>query len=150
MTRAALTRTGLAALGALHLWWGAWAYVAPGHFYDTFPGLGHRWVAAYPPYNEHLVSDLGATFLTLAVLLGLAALRADRQVTRVVLTGVIVFSGLHLLFHLTRHGGLTGFDLAASLTTLVAGVLLPAMLFAIAPAGASAAGSATDASDDRQ
>jgi hypothetical protein len=118
-------------LGALHLSWGVPATLAPRWFYDTFPGLGHAWTAAYPPYNGHLITDLGATFTTLGVLLLLAAWLADRKVTAVVLCGVFVFSSLHLAFHLRHHGALTGADLVASLTALALGVALPAVLFVL-------------------
>jgi hypothetical protein len=98
---------------------------APANFFNTFPGLGHSWTAAYPPFNDHLVSDLGATFLTLGVLLAIAAVLADRRVTRVVLVGVITFNTLHLAYHLGHHGLLHGIDLTASLASLVLGVLAP-------------------------
>src|SRR5262245_7341721 len=111
----AVVRGGLGVLAAVNLWWGAWALGAPRGFFDAFPGWGHRWTAAYPPYNEHLVNDLGATFLTLGVLLAVATALNDRRVTTVVLVGVLVFNSLHLAFHATHHGMLTGFDLGASL-----------------------------------
>jgi hypothetical protein len=121
-----MRRWVLAGLAALHGWWGVWAYLWPESFYRSFPGFGHHWTAGYDAYSEHLVSDLGATFLTLAVLLGLAAYMDDQRVTRVVLAGVIVFSSLHLLFHARAHGSLHGFDLAASLAMLALGVVVPA------------------------
>ncbi|HEY3008705.1 MAG TPA: hypothetical protein VGJ63_11680 [Micromonosporaceae bacterium] len=123
-----VVRAGLALLGALYLAGGVPALVAPRWFFDEFPGFGHRWTAAYPPYNPHLVADLGATFVTLATLLLLAAWLADRRVAGAVLAGVLVFSTLHLVFHATHTGTLTGFDLAASLTALALGVLIPAVL----------------------
>jgi hypothetical protein len=121
-------RAGLALLGLLHLSWGVAASADPRWFFDTFPGFGERWTAAYPPYNEHLMIDLGATFVTLGVLLLVAAALADRRVTFVVLIGVIVFSALHLLYHARSHGSLTGGSLAISLVFLVAGVLAPLAL----------------------
>lgn len=125
---AGLVRGGLVLLGALHLSWGVPATLAPRWFFDTFPGPGRGWTAAYPPYNAHLVTDLGATFTTLGVLLLLAAWLADRKVTAVVLCGVLVFSSLHLAFHLRDHGALAGADLVVSLAALVMGVVLPAAL----------------------
>lgn len=121
-------RAGLAVLGVLHLSWGVAATAAPRWFFDTFPGFGERWTAAYPPYNEHLMIDLGATFVTLGVLLLAASALADRRVTAVVLLGVIIFSALHLLFHARSHGSLTGGSLALSLVFLALGVLTPAAL----------------------
>ncbi|MFC7481826.1 hypothetical protein ACFQX7_19750 [Luedemannella flava] len=110
---------------------GVWAVGAPRHFFVTFPGFGHRWTAGYPPFNEHLVSDLGSIFLTLGVLLTVAAVLDDARVTAVVLAGTLVFNTLHLAFHSTHHGTLVGFDLAASLASLVAGVIGPVVLLVL-------------------
>jgi len=125
-------RLTLGVLAALNLAWGAWAVATPAHFFETFPGFGHSWTAAYPPFNDHLVSDLGATFLTLGVLLAIAAVMADRRVTRVVLVGVITFNTLHLAYHLGHHGLLHGIDLAASLGSLAFGVLAPVAVWILA------------------
>jgi hypothetical protein len=109
-----LRRAGLAVLAALNLWWGVAALVAPARFFAAFP-FGHTWTGAYPPYNEHLVVDLGATFTTLAVL-----------------AGVGTFNTLHLAFHATHPGRLAGGEYAASVAALVAGVLAPVVLAALA------------------
>jgi len=129
--RTLLVRVGLAALAVVNAWWGAWAYLAPRSFFDTFPGFGHHWTAAYPPYNEHLVTDLGSTFLTLAALLTTAAILNDRRVRAVVLGGVLVFNTLHLAFHLGHHQGMGPFDVTASLTSLAIGVVAPVALLAL-------------------
>ena len=47
---------------------GAWALGAPESFYQEFPGGGRTWVSALPPYNEHLIRDVGSLSLALAVL----------------------------------------------------------------------------------
>src|SRR5262245_54310337 len=104
----ALVRVGMGLLAAINAWWGGWARFAPLDFFDSFPGFGHHWTAAYPPYNEHLVTDLGSTFLTLAFLLAVGALVDSRTVRRVVLGGVLVFNGLHLQFHALHRGLMSG------------------------------------------
>jgi hypothetical protein len=126
-----LRRVGFGLLGALDLGWGAWAYAAPRHFFDTFPGFGRHWTGAYPPYNVHLVSDLGATFILLGVLLLAAAAIDDRRVSMVVVLGVSLFSLLHLGFHTTHQGDLGAGDYAASLASLVAGVVVPVALLLV-------------------
>jgi hypothetical protein len=126
-----LVRAGLVLLAAVNAWWGVWARFAPRNFFDTFPGFGHHWTAAYPPYNEHLVTDLGSTFLTLAVLLAVAAALPDRRVRVVVLGGVLVFNALHLSFHLGHHDGMASFDVVASLTSLALGVAGPVVLLVL-------------------
>jgi hypothetical protein len=130
---APLRRAGLGGLGVVELSWGAWAYFTPARFFADFPGFGYRWTAAYPPFNAHLTADLGATFLTLGVLLVLAAVLDDDRVTAVVLAGSMLFNLLHLAFHATHQGTMTGADYPVSLLALVFGVLVPAALLALLP-----------------
>jgi Na+-transporting NADH:ubiquinone oxidoreductase subunit NqrB len=137
----------MAVLAALDLWWGAWARLAPRQFFDVFPGSGHHWTAAYPPYNEHLVTDLGSTFLTLAFFLVVGAWVNDRRLRRVVLSGVVLFNALHLSFHATDHGTMGSVDLGESLAVLAGGVIGPAVLLlvdAIQPTPTIRAGRGTD------
>jgi hypothetical protein len=131
VTVALIRRATLAALAAANLFWGVWAAGWPRGFFNTFPGFGHRWTGAYPPYNEHLVNDLGAIFITLAVLTAIAAWRDDAATTRIAMATLLVFNGLHLLFHATHRGELAGFDYAASLSTLVIGVIAPVAILVL-------------------
>jgi len=126
-----MTTWVLAILGVLHLLWGVGAIAAPRWFFDNFPGFGRHWTAAYPPYNEHLMTDVGAAFLALGVLLLVAAWLRDRKVTNVVLTGLLVFSTAHLIFHARHPGNLEGADLAASLVSLALGVVVPGLLLIV-------------------
>jgi hypothetical protein len=121
----------VAILGLLHLAWGVGAVAAPRWFFDNFPGLGRHWTAAYPPYNEHLMTDVGAGFLALGVILLIAAALRDRKVTNVVLAGLLVFSTAHLAFHLRHPGNLAGPDLVASLVSLALGVAVPGVLLVV-------------------
>jgi len=127
-----ILRIGLAAMAALNFWWGAWAVAWPRSFFDVFPGFGRRWTAAYPPYNEHLVVDLGATFLTLGFLLAVAAVLRSRPVRLVVLGGVLVFNSLHLAFHAGHRGNMGWLDYGLSTASLLAGVLGPLFLLFLA------------------
>lgn len=120
-------RLAFAVYGLTEVGWGAWAYLAPRHFFDTFPGFGRMWTGAYPPFNGHLVSDLGATFLTLGVLLVIAAVLDDPRVSAVVVAGEVLFAALHLLFHAT-HRGQMGADYPTSLVSLALGVVIPPLL----------------------
>jgi hypothetical protein len=124
-------RVGLGALGVVELAWGGWAYLAPARFFASFPGFGHRWTYGYPPYNEHLVTDLGATFVTLGVLLVVAAALDDRRVSAVALVGVLVFNALHLGYHAMHRGTMGGTDYGFSLLSLVLGILVPLALLAL-------------------
>jgi hypothetical protein len=126
-----VARIGSAVLGAVYAWWGVWALLFPHHFFETFPGLGRRWTAAYPPYNEHLVNDVGAIFLTMAYLGIAGAIVRNSGVRAVAFVAIALFGGLHLAFHVGHHGELAGGDLIASLLALAGGVVVPLLLLLI-------------------
>ncbi len=131
MRATTVVRVSMGLLGAVHASWGVWARLFPAQFFENFPGFGRRWTAAYPPYNEHLVTDVGAAFLTLAFLLVAGAVVNNYAVRTVALFAVAVFSVLHLDFHARETGAMAGADLALSLVSLVLGVLVPAGLLLI-------------------
>ena len=80
---------------------GGWAYFAPHHWYDTFPGLGLSWLPQLGPYNEHFVRDVGSFFLGLAVLSALTLVYvANTTLVRVSASAWAVFNLLHLILHL--------------------------------------------------
>jgi hypothetical protein len=115
-----LIRVGLLILAAMQVLVGAWALVAPRAFYDGFPLPGHAWVALLPPYNEHLVRDVGALNLALTVVLGAAAWTLYRTMIRVALLALMIFAVPHTIFH-AEH--LTGFPAADAVTQTVGTVL---------------------------
>ncbi|OHU21252.1 hypothetical protein BKG76_11285 [Mycobacteroides franklinii] len=95
-------RIGLAILTASGAFVGLWAYLAPVHWYNTFPGLGMRWLPAFGPYNEHFAKDVGAMYLALTVVGALAYIyRSNRTLVVVAAAGWTVFNLLHLIYHLT-------------------------------------------------
>jgi hypothetical protein len=77
---------------------GTWALVSPLVFYEGFPLVRHAWVALLPPYNEHLVRDVGALNLALAAVLVGAALRADRATARLAATAGLVAAVPHTAY----------------------------------------------------
>ncbi|MFN2586849.1 MAG: hypothetical protein ABR613_01850 [Actinomycetota bacterium] len=95
-------RGGLLVLAATALLPGVWGTFWPRSFFDDFPGTGAAWVAALPPYNEHLVRDVGSFYLGYGVLLLGAALVARRRVVQVALIAWFVATVPHAVFHL-RH-----------------------------------------------
>jgi hypothetical protein len=121
----------LVAFGLVNLIWGGWAYADPAGFFSDFPGPGRGWTVAYPPYNQHLVADLGSMFLTLGVLLVLGGWWDDRRVVIAVLVGDLVFNGLHLGYHAFHQGEMAGRDYAASLVSLALGVVVPVVLLVL-------------------
>ena len=123
-------RAGFGLLAVANLIWGGWALITLAHFFRTFPGFGWHWTSAYPPYNEHLIVDLGATLLTLGVLLGAAAIVDKRAVSWVVAVGVGTFGTLHFGYHVAHAGTMSGADRGLSILSLIGGAVVPPALAA--------------------
>jgi hypothetical protein len=116
-------RARLILLAAVEAAVGGWQYLAPGSFFRDVPA-----VAADPPFNSHLMTDAGGLNLALAVVLGAAAWRMERTLTRMALTAYLVCSGSHLLFHATDRATLAPGARVLLLTSLG---LLPAAAAAL-------------------
>ncbi len=125
---AGLVRAGLVALAAVPAVIGVWALAAPKGFHAAFPGTGTGWVAALGPYDEHLVRDVGALNLALAVLLLLAAIRMTRSLVEAALVVAFVAGLPHAIYHLTETGRLPLADDVVSNAGLVLVVVLPLAL----------------------
>ncbi|MEV0183170.1 hypothetical protein AB0I54_28325 [Streptomyces sp. NPDC050625] len=97
----AIRRALLAVLALLGLYTGGWAYFAPKHWYENFPGFGFSWLPQLGPYNMHLAKDDGAMFLALGVL-SLFAIRYAHNTLVVLITASVwlVFNVLHFIFHM--------------------------------------------------
>jgi len=104
---------------------GVWAASLPVEFYDSFPGLGlGPWVAVDGPYNEHLVRDVGALYLGLAVAGFYAAATGGVQAARVVAVAWIVFSIPHLAYHLGHLEGLDALNAGVEIVSLSSTIVL--------------------------
>ena len=120
----------LRTIAAVSLWWlasisafiGLPAALAPRAFYDDFP-LGRAWVEMLPPYNEHLVSDVGGFYIAFALLFAWAAISLQRALVVPLCTAWILAALLHFEYHVTH---LDGWDLgdAIAQTVLLALVLI--------------------------
>jgi hypothetical protein len=106
---------------------GAWALMAPVSFYRSFPAAGHAWVALLPPYNEHLVRDVGALSLSLTVLLTAAAVTPTLSLIRVAVTAYAVFAIPHTAFHGLHLQGFPAIDAVAQMTGFVIQLLAAAI-----------------------
>ncbi len=105
-------------VGSFYLLSGGWAFLFPSGFYST--------VAAFAPYNLHLLHDAGAFQVGLGATL-LAAAVAGRGLAPVLL-GVLAGSLLHLFAHLMdiRLGGHPATDLP--ILALIVVVLIAALV----------------------
>ena len=81
---------------------GLWAALWPESFYGDFPAIRPAWVAVDGPYNEHLIRDVGAMFLALAVLALVAAVTGGAAAARLAGLAWLVFSVLHFAYHVTH------------------------------------------------
>ncbi len=107
---------------------GLWAAAAPRSFYDSFPGLGHIWVAVDGPYNEHLIRDVGALYLALVAAGLVAAWVRDPHASlvcgRAVGAAWIVFSLPHLLYHSTHLHGFSAGEAVLVILALLVNIVL--------------------------
>ncbi|MBK5218271.1 MAG: hypothetical protein JJE35_00565 [Thermoleophilia bacterium] len=126
--RAALVFLLLAALTI-----GLTATLVPRSFYDDFPFVT-SWVELLPPYNEHLVTDVGSLYLGFGVLFAWAAVTLDRTLVQAVSVAWLLSAGIHLLFHAGHLGNFTTADAIAEIASLA--LLLappPVAVWATAP-----------------
>jgi 4-carboxymuconolactone decarboxylase len=136
----------LFALGIPQALIGLWALSAPRSFHEGFPVGTDGWVDVLGPFDEHLVTDVGALFVGLGFLLCFAALSLRRGTATAAATTWLIFAVPHFAWHLFN---LEPYDTAdaignvATLTWTVAGGLLVLLLLR-RPARSSTAARAVD------
>ena len=118
-------RAGLVTLAVVQVATGAWQFLAPRAFFDL------RWVALFPPYNEHLMRDLGSLNLALALVLGVAAVSMERRLVRTALLADLVYTLPHLVFHALHLEPYTPADAVAQQAALTLTVVAPLALLAL-------------------
>lgn len=129
------TRSALWLLCASAALIGLTATIAPRSFYDDFPFVTD-WVNLLPPYNEHLVTDVGGLYLGFAVVFGWAASTLERTLIRAACGGWLLTAGLHFGFHAGHLEGFGTADAIAELGSLA--IVIGAPLLALwATAGSS-------------
>ena len=103
---------------------GLWALLAPRSFYDDFPVVRDGWVNALGPFDEHLVTDVGALFVGLFVLLAIAAVTLHRTTVVAAAVTWLVFNVPHLIwhsFHLEPYGTVDAIANTVAIAGTVAG-----------------------------
>lgn len=99
---------------------GLTATVVPHTFYDDFPFVTH-WVELLPPYNEHLVTDVGGLYLAFSVLFAWALITLDRTLVQAVSVAWLLAAAIHLFFHA---GHLENFDTGDAIAQIITLALL--------------------------
>jgi hypothetical protein len=98
--------------------------LAPRTFYNDFP-LGRAWVQMLPPYNEHLVNDVGGFYLAFALLFAWAAVSLQRALVVPLCTAWIFAALLHFGYHVTHLDGWDLGDAVAQTVVLALVLVLP-------------------------
>lgn len=101
---------------------------APKFFYDDFPTSATPWVSLLPPYNEHLMRDVGALTLAYVLVLAAAAIWPEPKLVRVALVANLVFAVPHFLFHATHLDHYPTGSAVAQTIALALAVLVPSGL----------------------
>jgi hypothetical protein len=94
-----------------------------------FP-LGLGWVEKLPPYNEHLVGDVGGFYLAFALLFAWAAISLRRALVVPLCTAWSLAALLHFGYHVTHLGGFDIGDAVAETAELGLLLVLPAVAVA--------------------
>ena len=105
---------------------GLQATLSPTSFYDGFP-LGRAWVQMLPPYNEHLIRDVGDFYIAFAILFAWAAWRPARELVIPLASAWSVAALLHFVFHARHLDGFAVGDAIALLATLATVLALPVL-----------------------
>lgn len=118
-------RSGLLYLLYVNASVGIWATVAPRGFYDDFPGGGRMWVSADGPYNEHLIRDVGAWSLGMAVVVAAALWTLSRPLVITVGAAAAVLGLPHAVYH-ARHADV--FDSGGDAVVSIGGLFLSVLV----------------------
>lgn len=130
-----ITRLLLVVIGVVFgLMPGAWAAFAPASFYADFPAVRPAWVAVDGPYNEHLIRDVGAMFLALAVIALVAAVTGSAGQARLAGLAWLVFSVIHFAYHVTHLHVYDSLDQWLNVVSQVASILVALAVVVIPPA----------------
>ncbi|MGH2875535.1 MAG: nitroreductase family deazaflavin-dependent oxidoreductase [Solirubrobacteraceae bacterium] len=120
-------RAGLLVLSIYQALVGIWALFFPRGFYDDFP-LGHPLVGLLPPFNEHLVRDVGGFSLGFAFIFAASTVVMQYNVIRVAIIGYEFVAVPHFIFHACH---LHGFPMVDAIIQTVGLALIAALPLAL-------------------
>ena len=108
------------------------ALVSPRYFYDSFP-FGLSWVDKLPPFNEHLISDVGGFYLAFTLLFAWAAISLRRPLVVPLCVAWGIAALVHFVFHVTHLDGWDVGDAIAQTADLAFVIALPVVAVVAAP-----------------
>jgi hypothetical protein len=124
--RRTLLRVALGTLALSAATVGLPATLTPRAFFDGFP-FGASWVAPLPPFNLHLVGDVGGLYLGFAILFAWATVTLARGLVVPLCVAWSAAAILHLGFHVTHLEGFSVADAVGQTVGLTAVLVLPAL-----------------------
>jgi hypothetical protein len=108
------------------------ASIAPRYFYDSFP-LGLSWVDKLPPFNQHLISDVGGFYIAFALLFAWAAVTLRRPLIVPLCVAYTIAATVHFVYHVTHLDGFDAADAVGQTVGLALVVALPVIAAVAAP-----------------
>jgi hypothetical protein len=109
---------------------GLQATISPASFYEGFP-FTRAWVQMLPPYNEHLVRDVGNYEVAFAILFAWAAWRPSRVLVLPLAAAWSVAALLHGVYNVLHLDGFGAGDAIALTSVLVTALALPLLAIVI-------------------
>jgi L-ascorbate metabolism protein UlaG (beta-lactamase superfamily) len=153
-TATRLTVAALLVLAAAALSVGIPATIAPGAFYNHYPFIG-QWVDRLPPYNQHLVTDVGEFELAFGLLFLWSARSRHPALLGPVCLVWALSQTVHAIYHATHLGHFPTADAAGEMlgffvlvALALAAIWLSVQARRAQPAGVTFA-EATSATDPR-
>ncbi len=105
---------------------GLYATLSATGFYGDFP-FGRGWVQMLPPYNEHLIRDVGDFYLAFTILFAWAAWRPSRELVLPLASAWSVAALLHAVYHSLHLDGFGVGDAIALIFVLATVLALPVL-----------------------
>lgn len=111
------------------------AAIDPRGFYDGYPFISH-WVDRLPPFNEHLVTDVGGLYLGFSLMFVWAAVTLKRALVTPLCVAWVFVAMIHLAFHAHHLEDFGTTDAIAEIAGLGFVLFLPFVaLWALGPEG---------------
>ena len=106
------------------------AAFAPETFYEDYPFFT-AWINLLPPYNEHLITDVGGLYVGFGVLFVWSLIKPSRQLILPVCVAWFIAQLLHFAFHISHLEGFTTTDAVAQTVGLAVITLVPLVPIAL-------------------
>jgi hypothetical protein len=97
-------------------------------FLQQLPDSWARMVSLFPPYNEHLIRDVGELLLAMTVLLAAAVVTGQRLLSAVAVGTFAVYTVPHAIFHAVHLEGFSPVDAVAQTVGFARQIMVAAVV----------------------